>query len=326
MKKLCTLISEHMALLVLACAGLALAFPGACTLLPPKAIAWLLGVVMFGMGMTLTIQDFKTVLQRPRDIAIGLLAQFTVMPGLAWLLAKAFQLDDALALGVALVGCCPGGTASNVIAYLAKGDLALSVAMTGTSTLAAPLATPLLTLLVAGKTIDVPVAAMFFSILWIVILPIAGGLAAKWLWPRATAKAAEAMPAVSTLAIALIVVIVVAANARTLMTTGWLVLAVVVLHNLCGLGLGWLAASLLGLAREKRIAIAVEVGMQNSGLASGLAAAHFATYPMAAVPGAIFSVWHNFSGAMAARFFARGAVRRQSGTQDGDKAVRNDAP
>ena len=174
MKKLCTLISEHMALLVLACAGLALAFPGACTLLPPKAIAWLLGVVMFGMGMTLTIQDFKTVLQRPRDIAIGLLAQFTVMPGLAWLLAKAFQLDDALALGVALVGCCPGGTASNVIAYLAKGDLALSVAMTGASTLAAPLATPLLTLLVAGKTIDVPVAAMFFSILWIVILPIAG--------------------------------------------------------------------------------------------------------------------------------------------------------
>jgi BASS family bile acid:Na+ symporter len=223
------------------------------------------------------------------------------MPGLAWLLAKAFQLDDALALGVALVGCCPGGTASNVIAYLAKGDLALSVAMTGTSTLAAPLATPLLTLLVAGKTIDIPVAGMFLSILWIVILPIAAGLAAKRLWPRATAKAAKAMPAVSTLAIAVIVAIVVAANAATLLATGWLVLAVVVLHNLAGLGLGWTAASLLGLSREKRIAVAVEVGMQNSGLASGLAAAHFAAYPMAAVPGAIFSVWHNLSGAMFAR-------------------------
>ena len=313
MKSLCTCISDHMALLVLACACLAIAFPEACLVLPPKAIAWLLGVVMFGMGMTLTLKDFKTVLQRPRDIAIGLLAQFTVMPGLAWLLAKAFQLDDALALGVALVGCCPGGTASNVIAYLAKGDLALSVAMTGASTLAAPLATPLLTLLVAGKAIDVPVAAMFLSILWIVILPIAGGLLAKSLWPRATARAAEAMPAVSSIAIAVIVAIVVAANARTLMATGWLVLAVVVLHNLAGLGLGWLAASLLGLSREKRIAIAVEVGMQNSGLASGLAAAHFAAYPMAAVPGAIFSVWHNCSGAMAARFFAG----RQSGAEAG---------
>ncbi len=313
MKSLCTCISDHMALLVLACACLAIAFPEACLVLPPKAIAWLLGVVMFGMGMTLTLKDFKTVLQRPRDIAIGLLAQFTVMPGLAWLLAKAFQLDDALALGVALVGCCPGGTASNVIAYLAKGDLALSVAMTGASTLAAPLATPLLTLLVAGKAIDVPVAAMFLSILWIVILPIAGGLLAKSLWPRATARAAEAMPAVSSIAIAVIVAIVVAANARTLMATGWLVLAVVVLHNLAGLGLGWLAASLLGLSREKRIAIAVEVGMQNSGLASGLAATHFAAYPMAAVPGAIFSVWHNCSGAMAARFFAG----RQSGAEAG---------
>ena len=121
------------------------------------------------------------------------------------------------------------------------------------------------------------------------------------LWPRATAKAVKAMPAVSTLAIAVIVAIVVAANAATLLATGWLVLAVVVVHNLAGLGLGWTAASLLGLSREKRIAVAVEVGMQNSGLASGLAAAHFAAYPMAAVPGAIFSVWHNLSGAMFAR-------------------------
>ena len=165
MKKICHYISDYMGLLVLAAAVLALFFPNVLQHVRPTIINYMLGVVMFGMGLTLNLKDFRIVFSRPKDVFIGCLAQFTIMPLMAWMLARIFSLDEALTLGVVLVGCCPGGTASNVITYLAKGDLALSVAMTGASTLAAPLATPLLTLLVAGKTIDVPVAAMFFSIL-----------------------------------------------------------------------------------------------------------------------------------------------------------------
>ena len=145
MKKICHYISEYMGALVLAAAVGGVLFPDVFSQVPTKVINYLLGVVMFGMGLTLNLQDFKVVFSRPKDVIIGCLAQFCIMPLLAWVLAKGFRLDDALALGVVLVGCCPGGTASNVITYLAKGDLALSVGMTGVSTLLAPLLTPLLT-------------------------------------------------------------------------------------------------------------------------------------------------------------------------------------
>ena len=264
-------------------------------------ISVLLGVVMFVMGMATRLDDFKIVLSRPKDIAIGCVAQFTVMPALAWGLARLFGLDEALTVGVVLVGCCPGGTASNVMTYLAKGDLALSVGMTGVSTILAPVLTPALTLLLAGKTVDVDAAGMFVGILWVVILPICLGLAAKRFFPRATERAVRYMPTVSSVAIALIIALVVAANARHLATGGIAVFLVVILHNVCGLALGYLIAAALRLAEPKRRALCIEVGMQNSGLAASLAAAHFAAYPMAAVPGAIFSVWHNISGALVAR-------------------------
>ena len=232
------------------------------------------------------------------------------MPLIAWGLTRLFGLDEALALGVVLVGCCPGGTASNVITYLAKGDLALSVGMTGVSTLLAPLLTPLLTWALAGKSVDVNVASMFLSILWVVIMPIVAGLIAKWLWPRFTARATDYLPAFSSVAIAFIVGVVISANAGKLMAGGLLIVVVVVLHNVCGLGLGFVIASLLRLSEPKKRAIAIEVGMQNSGLASSLAALHFAAYPLATVPGAIFSVWHNISGAAVAYLFRR---RRDKG-------------
>ena len=294
-----------MGVLVLAAALLALAFPNVLQQVRPKVINYLLGVVMFGMGLTLNLRDFKIVFSRPKDVIVGCLAQFTIMPLLAWGLGRAFQLDEALALGVVLVGCCPGGTASNVITYLAKGDLALSVGMTGVSTLLAPLLTPLLTWALAGKSVDVDVAGMLLSILWVVILPIVVGLIVKGLLPRLTEKATAYLPAVSTLAIAFIVAIVVGANAHKLMAGGWVIVMVVMLHNLCGLGLGYLLGRLLGLSEPKKRAISIEVGMQNSGLASSLATLHFAAYPMAAIPGAIFSVWHNISGAMVARLYTR---------------------
>ena len=303
MKTLCRYISNYMGILVLAAALLAMTFPEVFQQVRPKVINYLLGVVMFGMGLTLRLMDFKIVFSRPKDVLIGCLAQFTIMPFLAWALAKLFSLDEALALGVVLVGCCPGGTASNVITYLAKGDLALSVGMTGVSTLLAPLLTPLLTWALAGKSVNVDVAGMLLSILWVVILPIVLGLLIKWLWPKFTERATDYLPAVSSIAIALIVAIVIAANADKLLAGGLIVVLVVMLHNICGLSLGYLIGRLLSLSEPKKRAIAIEVGMQNSGLASSLATLHFAAYPLATIPGAIFSVWHNISGTLVARYF-----------------------
>jgi BASS family bile acid:Na+ symporter len=303
MKRLCHYISEYMALLVLAAALLALAFPAALQQIRPTAINYMLGMVMFGMGLTLNLQDFKIVFSRPKDVIVGCLAQFTVMPLLAWGLAQLFQLDEALALGVVLVGCCPGGTASNVITYLAKGDLALSVGMTGVSTLLAPLFTPLLTWALAGKSIQVDVASMFLSIFCVVILPIVVGLLVKWLWPNFTQRAIDYLPAFSSLAIAFLVAVVIAANAEKLLAGGLVIVVVVMLHNVFGLSLGYLIASLLRMPDSKRRAVSIEVGMQNSGLASSLATIHFAAYPLATIPGAIFSVWHNLSGAAVAYLY-----------------------
>ena len=305
MKRLCKLISDYMGLLVLAAAVVALAAPSAFSGIRPTVINPLLGVIMFGMGMALRLEDFRIVFSRPRDILIGCTAQFTIMPLLAFALSRLFALDEALAVGVVLVGCCPGGTASNVITYLAKGDLALSVGMTATSTILAPVLTPLLVWLLAGKTVDVDVIGMLLSILRVVILPIVAGLIVKWFWPRFTEKATAYLPAVSSLAIAFIVMIIIAANASKLLLGGLIIVVVVILHNLCGLGLGWLIGHLLHLPAAKRKAISIEVGMQNSGLASSLATLHFAAYPMATIPGAIFSVWHNISGAIVARLYAR---------------------
>ena len=309
MKQLCHYISKYMAVLVLVCAVLSLSFPSVLQPIPTKTINYLLGVVMFGMGLALNLHDFQVVFSRPKDIIIGCLAQFTVMPLLAWGLTKVFQLDEALALGVILVGCCPGGTASNVITYLAKGDLALSVGMTGVSTVLAPLLTPLLTWLLAGESIHVDVAGMLLSILWVVILPIVLGLVIKSLWPKFTEKAMDYLPAFSSVAIAFTVSIVISANASKLLASGMLIIIVVMLHNLFGLGLGYLIGRLLGMSEPKKRAISIEVGMQNSGLASSLATLHFAAYPMATIPGAIFSVWHNISGAIVAWLYTKKDIR-----------------
>ena len=302
MRRLCKLISDYMGVLVLLSAVAALLFPDT---LKPRLINPLLGVIMFGMGLTLKPEDFRVVFSRPKDVLVGCLAQFTVMPLLAFALTRIFRLEEALAIGVILVGCCPGGTASNVITFLAKGDLALSVGMTATSTLLAPVLTPLLVWLLAGETVDVDVIGMLLSILWVVILPIILGLIVKRIWPRTTEHAAGYLPALSSLAICVIVLIVIAANAHKLLAGGWVILLVVVLHNVCGLTAGYLIGLLLHLSPAKWRAVSVEVGMQNSGLASSLATLHFAAYPLATIPGALFSVWHNISGAIVARIYSR---------------------
>lgn len=305
MKQLCKYISDYMGLLVLCVAVLAFLLPDTLGHISPKWVSPLLGLVMFGMGLTLRLDDFRILLMRPWDIFLGAVAQFVLMPALAFLLTRLFQLDEAISIGVILVGCCPGGTASNLIAYLSKGDLALSIGITSTTTLLAPVVTPLLVWLLAGKEIDVDILAMFLSILWIIILPIVCGIIVKRLWPRQTERATAYLPAFSSLVIALLVYIVIAASSHRLLSGGLLVIAVVVLHNVLGLLFGYLLALAMRLPVAKRRTLCIEIGMQNSGLASSLASLHFAAYPLAIVPGAIFSVWHNISGAIVARIFAR---------------------
>ncbi|MBQ9640921.1 MAG: bile acid:sodium symporter family protein [Bacteroidaceae bacterium] len=304
MQQLCNFISRWMGALVLGLAVVAVCVPEPFCRVGTWVINPMLGLIMFGMGLTLKLEDFRVVFSRPKDVLTGCLAQFTVMPLMAWLLVRAFRLPDDLALGVILVGCCPGGTASNVITYLAKGDLALSVGMTATSTVLAPLLTPLLTWLLAGKFVDVDTWGMLQSILYVVILPIFLGFLMQRYLPRLTRSAVAYLPAFSSLMIALLVGIIVGHNAAKLLTGGLLVVLVVVLHNLSGLGLGYAIGRLLQLSHSKRAAISIEVGMQNSGLASSLAILHFAMFPMATIPGAIFSVWHNISGALVAKLYS----------------------
>ena len=309
MKKVCDFIAQWMGLLVLLVAAVAMFVPASFDWIETKTINPMLGVIMFGMGLTLSPKDFQIVLSRPKDILIGCLAQFTIMPLLAWLLTLAFSLPKELALGVILVGCCPGGTASNVITYLAKGDLALSVGMTACSTLLAPIVTPLLVWLMAGTMVNVDTLGMLLSIVYVVIAPIIAGLLCQHFLPRLTKTVTPYLvtpylPAFSSLAIAITVGIVVSHNADRLMLGGMIVILVVILHNLLGLSLGFAIGRLLRLEKPKCVALSIEVGMQNSGLASSLANMHFAAYPLATVPGAIFSVWHNISGALAARIFS----------------------
>jgi BASS family bile acid:Na+ symporter len=244
------------------------------------------------------------VFSRPKDVLTGCLAQFTIMPLLAWILTKIFSLPPDLALGVILVGCCPGGTASNVITYLAKGDLALSVGMTATSTVLAPLLTPLLTWMMAGTFVDVDAVGMLMSIVYVVIAPILAGFLIQHYMPELTRRMVAYLPAFSSVMIATLVAIIIGHNASKLLTGGLIVVVVVMLHNLCGLALGYWIGLLLRLTHPKRSAISIEVGMQNSGLASSLANIHFAAFPMATIPGAIFSVWHNISGALVAKVYS----------------------
>lgn len=304
MKSLETLsafISKYMAIFVIAIAAIALFEPWTFKWAAPK-VTILLGVVMFGMGMTLRIRDFKLVFQRPRDVFIGALAQFTIMPALAWLLAKGFGLPPELAAGVILVGTCPGGTSSNVMTYLARGDVALSVSMTMTTTILAPIVTPLLTWWLAGEWVEISLSAMMLSIVQVVILPIVLGIIINTFFEATVQKVVTLLPLISVTAIVLIVGGVVSVSSQRIMETGLLIMLVVMCHNLLGYGIGFLLAKLLHMNMVKAKAISIEVGMQNSGLATSLAMLHFGA--TAAIPGAIFSVWHNISGSLAANYLA----------------------
>lgn len=267
-------------------------------------IPWILGIIMLGMGMTMTVDDFKGVLQSPKAVLIGGGAQFVVMPGLAYVLCKLFNLPPEIAVGVILVGCCPGGTASNVITYMAKGNVALSVACTSVSTLLAPVLTPAIFYLLASQWLKIDAASMFISISQVVLLPIVIGLILRTWLKRQVESYIQVMPLVSVIAIVAIVAAIIGGSKAAILQSGLLILAVVILHNGLGYLLGFTAARFFKLPYADSKAIAIEVGMQNSGLGVALAAVHFAASPITAVPSAIFSLWHNISGPALATYWA----------------------
>lgn len=278
----------------------------------------LLMIIMFGMGMTMKPGDFLGILRQPIYVLAGEAVQFTVMPLTGIILCGIFQLPPELAAGVILVGCCPGGTASNVMTYLARGDVALSVSMTALSTLLAPFVTPFLVLLCleiyqnsTSGAIQTDTAAMFYSILKIVVAPVFLGILLNTFCSGITRAAVKFLPAVSCTGICLIIGYVIDATSQQLATCGLLIMLVVILHNLLGMVAGWLTGTLLLTSFPRRSALALEVGMQNSGLAASLAAVCFAAAPLAAVPAAIFSAWHNISGALAASLMRRWTEKRE---------------
>ena len=313
-KNIADFVGRWFALLVLAGAVVGLVAPDQAALVAPH-VSLLLGVIMFGMGLTMRPVDFAIVAKHPKAVLLGVLAQYTVMPLLGWGIAHALGLPPLLVVGMVLVGSSPGGTSSNVIVYLARGDVALSVAMTSISTMLAPLVTPLLVLGLAGSSLPVSASDLFLSILQVVLFPVVAGLLLRMAAKRFVESILPVLPLVSVVGIVLVVAAVVGANADAVLSTGLLVALAVVLHNSLGLGLGYLVGVVGGMPESARRAVSVEVGMQNSGLAAALATAHFA--PLAALPAALFSVWHNLSGALIATYWARRVPRDGTGAENG---------
>lgn len=268
----------------------------------------LLGIVMLGIGVTLRPEDFRLVLSSPKAVAVGVAAQFVWMPLVGWLLAQLMNLPPALAVGEVLVGACPGGTASNVLTFLAGGDVALAVTMTGVTTVLAPILTPLLTYAYANAWVKVPVLEMLTKTIEIVLIPVVAGIVLRRFAGRYERWLLEWMPAVSVAGIVWIIAVIVAGNRDMLLNVGGTVLLVVALHNLIGMGLGYATARAFRLGEAQVRAIAIEVAVQDSGLGVVLAKSFFGG--PAALPSAVFSVWQNLSGPIAAWSFRRFCSRR----------------
>lgn len=290
--------------LILAAAAFAFFVPAAGQSIAPFTSIFL-GVIMFAMGLTLTIPDFGLVARRPLPVLIGVVAQFVIMPLVGLGVSVLLQLPPELAVGVILVGCAPGGTSSNVITYLSKADTALSVTMTSISTLLAPIFTPLLTLWLAGSYLPIAAGDMAMSIVKMVLVPVIAGIVIRLLLGSLVDRIMPALPWVSVAGISLVVVAVVSGSTEAIISAGALVLLAVVLHNGIGYLAGYWLARLLRQGERAARTTSIEVGMQNSGLAATLAASAFS--PAAALPGAIFSIWHNLSGAMLAVYYRRSA-------------------
>ncbi len=277
-------------------------------------ISQLLMLIMFAMGVTLNIGDFKRVLSRPAPVAAGIGIHYLVMPLAAWALAMAFNMPPDLSAGMVLVGSVASGTASNVMIYLAKGDVALSVTISAVSTLVGVFATPLLTRLYVDASISVDIVGMLLSILQIVVIPIGLGLVIHHLFRPLVHKVEPYLPALSMVCILAIISAVVAGSQGHIASVGFVVIIAVILHNAIGLLSGYWGGKLLGFDESTCRTLAIEVGMQNSGLAATLGKIYFS--PLAALPGALFSVWHNLSGSMLAGYWQGRPVKEQASKKE----------
>ncbi|KIX91153.1 symporter [Staphylococcus microti] len=270
-----------------------------------QIIPYLLGIVMLGMGLTIKVSDFKLVFKYPKPVIAGVVLQYTIMPLLAYLIVKTFQLPPEIAIGVLLVGCCPGGTTSNVMSYIAKANVALSVTITSISTILAPVMTPSFMYLFAREWMDVSFLSMFASVTKVVLIPILIGLFIQRFFKNFAEKSEDVLPLVSVVAISIILGAVVAGSRELIIQTGLLIFTVVIVHNVLGYAIGYFLANVLKLNYPDKKAVSIEVGMQNSALATSLATVHFT--PLAAVPGAVFSLVHCVTGPILARYWARRA-------------------
>lgn len=289
------------------------------TFFVPELFAWvhgttqtvILGLIMLTMGLTLTTDDFRILARRPLDILIGACAQFFIMPCVAYLLVRVFHLEPALALGILLVGCCPGGVSSNIMSYLCHGDVAFSVGMTCVSTLLAPVMTPLLMQLTAGEIIEIDAVGMFLNILIVTIIPVGIGCFLNYTYSKSKhfPTIQSLMPGMSVICLACIVGGVISTVHDDLVARGWWLFiwtfAVVLCHNTLGYVLGYTAGRLAHFTTAKKRTISIEVGMQNAGLATVLAGNFFAAQPLAVLPCAISCAWHSISGTILAGLFLR---------------------
>lgn len=313
LRRLSVALTRFMGVIIIAFSALALWQPWIFSWVAPH-ISAMLGIIMLGMGMTLHWQDFSHVLRHPRDLGLGLLVQFGCMPLLAFALCHVFALPPELAMGMILVGTAPGGTASNVLTFIARGDVAFSVAMTAAATLVSLLLTPPLTWLLGGVWVPVDMSGLFWSIVKIVLVPVLLGLLLHHFQRGLVDRLMPFLPLASALVITLVIAGIIAVNAQNILSAGPAIFAAVIAHNLLGLAVGWFAACRLRFAPPRRRALAIEIGTQNSGLATALALAHFT--PAAAIAGALFSVWQNISGALLSNFWATRPVTSDSGEKD----------
>ncbi len=265
----------------------------------------LLSVVLFTMGTTLKVDNFVSVFKNPKEIILGISAQYIIMPLLAFTLAKIFSLDAALTVGIILVGTVPGGTASDVITFLAKGDVALSVSLTAISTFLSPIITPLITFVLIGSQIAFNPVDMFLSIVQIVIIPVILGLLLNYKFPSFCVFLKEYLPGISAIVVCVIVAGIMGANKQAILTSSIVIMLVIIIQYFLAMALGCLIGYLSGMKREHIITISIELAFQNSGLSTSLAKTHFPNLVVATVPGALYSVWQNFAGSIIAYFLTR---------------------
>ncbi|WP_346662111.1 bile acid:sodium symporter family protein [uncultured Methanobrevibacter sp.] len=310
MKRIFKFIEKYFFIIILLAVVISLIYPNAfqwvlSNFYGINMLNLLLGIVLFTMGTTLKLGDFVKVFKNPKEISVGISAQYVIMPIIAFLLARVFSLDDALTVGLILVGTVPGGTASDVITFLSKGDVALSVSLTAVSTVISPILTPLITLLLIGNQINFNPVDMFISIIEIVIIPIILGILLNYKFPNFCEKLKDYLPGISSIVICLIVAGVIGVNKQAILTSSAIIIAVIILQYFLAMGLGFGIGYLAGLDKKQIITIAIELAFQNSGLSTGLAKTHFPSLPQATVPGALYSVWQNLAGSILAYVFRR---------------------